>query len=143
MPLNSRKSLDPRWVTQTGTKVAAGFMVATIRVIRKSADSPLTYDQDTRTYSGGYDTIWSGPARIQMTSFSSPELVAQDQSYRQTIRVQIKDLNTDIRVDDGVQVVDSPYDTSLLKYRITVKGTMGTSNPWLTDLVCDADQKHA
>lgn len=143
MGLNSRKSMDPRWPTQTGSKVAAGFMAATIKVIRKTPGAALTYDQTTRTYTGGYDTIWAGPARVQMTSFSAPELVAQDQSYRQTIRIQVAELATGINVDDVVQVIESPYNPALTKFRITVKGTMGTSNAWLIDLLCDADQKHS
>jgi hypothetical protein len=141
--VNNRSSLDPRWVTQTGLKPSSGFMVVTLQVVRKDQTSSIpTYDQSTRTWSGGnYTTIWTGKARLQPTSFDRPELVGQDQTYRETIRIQIPAVGTNINVDDRIVVVESPYDHSLENYSYTVTGLIGTSTMWGTTITANADLK--
>jgi hypothetical protein len=140
MGINARSSLDPRWVSHH-VAVTEGFMVATIKFIRKNPDVNPTYDQATETWTGGFDTIWTGPARVQPYGIIGDQIVAQDATGRRLMRVQIADKTADIKLDDMGIVIDSPYDTQLMDYTLEVRGSIGSSNSWVRDLVCEADLK--
>lgn len=140
MPLNSRSSLDPRW-TRHHRKPVVGFMVATIKVTRKDPFGELTYNPVTRQYGGVFDTIYIGKARIQPYGIIGDQIVAQDPTGRRLMRVQLKDLQTGINLDDTIQIIDSPNDPELLGFSLEVRGTIGSSNSWVTDLVCEANLK--
>ena len=141
MNVNGRSSLDPRW-TQHHAKVVVGFMLAEIRVFRKVAGSALTYDQATRTYTNtDVEEIFSGAARIQPFGIIGDMVVGQDTTSRRLMRVQVEDLETGINIDDIVQVISSPDAPELETFMLEVRGTISSSNPWVTDLVCEADTK--
>lgn len=141
MKLNGRSSLDPRWTTHH-TSVVAGFMVATIKVIRKNPGSAPTYDQATGVWTGDFETIFEGAARVQPYGIIGDQIVAQDTTGRRLMRVQIENLQTGINLDDVLYVTSSPADPELMDFVMEVRGTIGSSNAWVTDLVCEADLKH-
>ena len=147
MKLMSRSALDPRW-TRHHTPVAAGFMLATISIIRKApVTSPTTpkpvYDQDTGTWSTtGVTTVLSNvKARIQPYGIAGDTVVAQDTTGRRLMRVQIENVETGIHMDDMIIVNSCPDNPELTAYTLEVRGAISSSNAWLTDLVVEADLK--
>lgn len=144
MNLNSRSSLDPRW-TKHHVSVPRGFMIADIKVIRKSGDPTVrpVYDPATRTWSGTFTTIFEGKARVQPYGIIGDQIVAQDTTGRRLMRVQIESKGTSIQLDDMLEIVSSMDDPELANYNLEVRGAIGSSNAWLTDLVCEANLKYA
>lgn len=140
MNLHSRSSLDPRWTTHH-TKVAVGFMLATVRVIRKDPDSTPVYDQATGIWLGVFTTIFEGNARIAPYGIVGDMVVGQDTTGRRLLRVQVESRETGINVDDMVVVEFCKDFPELVDYTIEVRGSVSSSNAWLTDLVCEADLK--
>lgn len=142
MNLNGRSSLDPRW-TKHHTPVVAGFMLATINVVRKVAGQNVSYNQDTKTYDAAVTPVYTGLARIQPFGIIGDMVVGQDTTSRRLMRVQIDNLETGINVDDIINITSSPDAPELVTFRLEVRGTISSSNAWVTDLVCEADTKHA
>ena len=148
MQLMSRGALDPRW-TRHHTPVAADFMLATIKVIRKNPTTDgtrISYDQATQTYNSGSTivTIIEGvKARIQPYGIIGDNVVGQDTTGRRLMRIQIENVQTAIHMDDMVVVLDCPDNPELTAYTLEVRGAISSSNAWLTDLVCEADLKAA
>lgn len=140
MNLNNRPAIDPRW-TKHHISVVSSFMLATVRVIRKSPDVKPVYDPVTKTWSGTYTTIFEGRARIQPYGIIGDQIVAQDTTGRRLMRVQIEEKLTGIMLDDMLSVEECPDDPELLKYSMEVRGSINSSNSWVTDLVCEADLK--
>lgn len=160
MKLMSRGALDPRW-TRHHTPVAASFMLATIKVIRKipsTSGARPTYDPATRTWNVGTDSfdgefveqfgssamqvvVSSAKARIQPFGIMGDMVVGQDTTGRRLMRVQIENVETSIHLDDMIVVLDCPDNPELKAYTIEVRGAISSSNAWLTDLVCEADMK--
>lgn len=140
MYLNSRSSLDPRWTTHE-VPVVRGFMLATIKVVRKMPDVEPTYDQATGLWTGHFVDVWSGKARVQPYGIIGDQIVAQDPTGRRLMRVQIEQKNTGITLDDMLYVISSPEDPELTNFTMEVRGSIGSSNSWVTDLVCEANLK--
>ncbi len=142
MPAMARASLDPRW-TRHHTKSAEGFMLATIKAVRKiTVGGNPVYDRATQTYSNiQFETVYVGKARIQPYGISGDQIVGQDLTARRLMRVQIADVTTGIQVDDMVYVTESPEAPELVQYQLDVRGAISSSNQWLTDLVCEANMK--
>lgn len=141
--INARTSLDPRW-TRHHTPVAVGFMLATIRVIRKlPRDGALTYDKTTGQYSGGefITVIDNVKARIQPFGIIGDMVVGQDTTSRRLMRVQIENVETGINLDDMIEVLECPDNPELTTFSMEVRGSISSSNAWLTDLVVEADTK--
>jgi hypothetical protein len=124
-------------------QVVAGFMAATIRVIRKNPDVQVTYDRVTKTWAGDFEEIFVGPARIQPYGITGDQIVGQDPTGRRLMRVQIEDKESLINVDDMIEVVSSPLNPELELFTMEVRSTVGSSNAWVTDIVAEADLKHA
>ena len=141
-PVNGRAAIDPRW-TRHHTPVAADFMLATIRVVRKNIhDGDVHYNPITKEYEGASVTeVWTGKARVQPYGIIGDQIVAQDPTGRRLMRVQIEDISTGIRVDDELTVIDAPENPELTTYTMEVRGAINSSNAWLTDLVCEANVK--
>lgn len=118
-------------------------MLATIRVVRKAPGQTPTYNQTTKKYDVDITEVWTGKARIQPFGIIGDMVVGQDTTSRRLMRIQIDDLETGINVDDMIQVTNAPDAPELTTFTLEVRGTIGSSNPWVTDLVCEADTKHA
>lgn len=141
MNLNNRSSVDPRW-TKHHRKPVAGFMLATISVVRKTPNTSINYNQATGTYTPTTVEVWSGQARIQPFGILGDMVVGQDTASRRLMRVQIDDLEPGINVDDMIMVTDAPHAPELVSFILEVRGAISSSNPWVTDLVCEVDTKH-
>lgn len=136
-----RKALDPRW-TRHHTPVAEAFMLATIRVTRKVVSDSPSYNFETGQYENVTITeVWTGQARIQPYGIIGDQIVAQDPTGRRLMRVQVADITPGIIVDDAIMVTDAPDNPELESFELEVRGTIGSSNAWLTDLVCEANVK--
>lgn len=140
MGANKRSSLDPRW-TKHQVPVVVGFMLAEIRVIRKDPTIPLEYDQNTKTYVGGFETVFEGKARIQPYGIIGDMNVAQDTTGRRLMRVQIREKTAGIQLDDMIEVISCPDDAELVNYVLEVRGSIGESNSWVRDIVTEANLK--
>jgi hypothetical protein len=116
-------------------------MIATIKVIRKDPDVAPSYDQQTETWTGGFPVIFTGQARIQPYGIIGDQIVAQDTTGRRLMRVQIENLTSNINLDDMIMVTACDNDPELLSFSLEVRGTIGSSNSWVTDLVCEANMK--
>ena len=145
MKLLSRGALDPRW-TRHHTPVAADFMLATIKVIRKLpttvAPAP-TYNQATGTWTGSsFVTVLNNvKARVQQYGIIGDMIVGQDTSGRRLYRVQIENVSTGVEVDDMLTITLCPDNPELVNYVMEVRSAVSSSNAWLTDLVCEVDVK--
>ncbi len=69
-------------------------------------------------------------------------VVGQDTTSRRLMRVSIDSLTSGINVDDMITVTSSTEAPELELFTLEVRGTISGSNPWVTDLVCEADTKH-
>jgi len=116
-------------------------MLAEIRVIRKDPTIPLEYDQNTKTYVGGFDEVFVGKARIQPYGIIGDMNVAQDTTGRRLMRVQIREKTAGIQLDDMIEVISCPDDAELVNYVLEVRGSIGESNSWVRDIVTEANLK--
>lgn len=148
--LNSRRSLDKRWVTHH-RNVTHGFMISLVKIVRISTGVPF-WDPATGEVAGdGVEEIWEGRARLQdnkdwrardVISASDPQMV-------QFIRVQIP-LKKDgpvphFEVDDFV-LVQPPdpegtweHDLDLQSWTLRLRNSLNSSYPWLRNLLCSVD----
>ena len=142
MGINSRKSLDPRWVTHH-TRTIDGFKNCTVLIVRRVQGTDPVYDPDTRTYSNVGDTVYEGLARIQPYGINLDLEVANDPTARRLVLAQIQGKNLGIRTDDVLSVISVVDDNNndLLEYRYDIRGSIGSSLEWGTNLVCEANLK--
>lgn len=143
MNLNGRSSLDPRWTTHHNS-VVAGFMIATIKVVRVDPNGQPVYNYTTKTWdNNGLSTVFEGQARVQPFGIMGDMVVGQDTTSRRLVNVQIDSKETGINLDDILYVTASPEAPELLGYSFEVRGATMSSNAWVTTLVCEADTKRA
>lgn len=119
-------------------------MLATIKVIRKlPRDGELVYDPVTETYNGGqFLTVLDGvQARIQPFGIIGDMVVGQDTASRRLMRVQIENVETGINLDDMIEVLACKDNPELASFTLEVRGSISSSNAWLTDLVVEANTK--
>ena len=149
MALNSRSSIDPRWVYHN-RNVGYGLQLADITIFSSNASSKV-YDAATNTWSGDNNIIWVGKARIQSVSNStSTNLV--DSNYNPTtvqhLQFQISEGRNkvtgvtaipDLRPGDKVIVNDNPVDAQMTKFVFVISNMLQNSNPWERTFVCNVD----
>ena len=119
-------------------------MLAYIKVTRKSPnDGQIEYDPVTGEYSntGGVTIVDRIAARIQPFGIIGDMVVAQDPTSRRLMRVQIEKIDTNINQDDMIEVLECKDDPELCDFQLEVRGTISSSNAWLTDIVAEADTK--
>lgn len=116
-------------------------MLATVKIVRKSAGAPVVYDQATRTYTADTFIVYEGKARVQPYGSPQDTVVGQDTTARGMIRVQIEEKNIGAEVDDVVFITASPEAADLTNYTLEVRGSVPSSNAWITDLMCEVDTK--
>lgn len=141
MKLNGRSGLDPRWTTHH-VNIVADFMLATVKFIRKDPTVPRVYNQATGTWNtDGFTDVWEGKARVQPYGIIGDQIVSQDTTGRRLMRVQIEDKQSGIVLDDMGFITLCPDNPELVNYTLEVRGSITSSNAWVTDLVCEADLK--
>jgi hypothetical protein len=143
MGLNARTALDPRWQKHHAS-VPEGFMTAEIKIVRKLNTPKVNYNQTTGKYdTGSVEVIFEGKARIQPYGIIGDTLVAQDTTGRRLMRVQVPGLITGITLDDMLSVTRCDSNPDLTTYSMEIRGAIGSTQAWLTDLVVEANLKPA
>lgn len=147
MALNSRGSIDPRWVSHNRA-VGYALQLASVDVFNQSSTSK-EYDPVTNTWSGTNVSLYSGPARIQPVNTVSETVDNYNPTFLKTVRVVIPyGKNTvagsdgvvpDIRPNDRMTVSSSPHNETLEKFIYTVTDVLNSSNAWERTLLCRVD----
>lgn len=147
MALNSRSSIDPRWLTHNRS-VGYGLQLAQVEIYNPASGSQ-EYDATTNTWTGSKTTIYTGPARVQPISNAGDAGDTYNPTLFQNVRVEIPyGKNTlagtsgelpDIRPNDRIIVTSSPYNSVLTKFVFSVIGVMNSSNAWERTLLCRVD----
>ena len=141
MGINSRKSLHPEW-TSANVFTIDGFKTVTIRITRRDQSAEIVYDQVTKTYSNP-DTIivYEGSARIQPYGINLDVEVGNDPTARRLVLAQVSGKGLEINNDDVMTILNSNNNPDLEKYNYDVRGSIGSSLEWGTNLVCEANLK--
>ena len=140
MGINARRSLDPRWVDHH-TRTIDGFKNCTVQITRRNLNVPIEYDPDTKEYTNAYTVVYTGQARIQPYGINLDLEVANDPTARRLVLVQITGKNLGIETDDMLTVTAAENNTDLMLYKYDVRGSLGSSMEWGTNLVTEANLK--
>lgn len=143
MNVNGRSSLDPRWVDHNRS-VVRGFMIADIKIVRLDPNGPKpVWNPATKSWTKTVASVWEGKARVQPFGIMGDMVVGQDTTSRRLVNVQVDDKETGVQVDDTLYIVNCPTAPELETYALEVRGSVMSSNAWVTTIVCEADTKHA
>jgi hypothetical protein len=147
MALNTRGSVDPRWLTNNRS-VSRALNLATVEIF-KTGVGGNTYDAATNTWTSTTEAVYSGRARIQQVNAVSETSDNYNPTFVKTVRVQIA-YNTneasgavgampDIRPGQKMRVTASPYNESLTKFIYVVTDVLNSSNSWERTILCRVD----
>lgn len=147
MALNTRGSVDPRWLTHNRGVVTA-LQLATVEIYNPASGSQ-EYDATTNTWTGDTTTLYTGQARIQPVNAVSEVADNYNPTFIKTVRVQISynkntltgatDAMPDIRPNDKMKVTASPNNEALTKFIYVVTDVLNSSNSWERTLLCRVD----
>ena len=145
MALNSRGSIDPRWLTHNRS-VLYGLQLASVEIFNPASGSQ-TYNAETNTWTGTTTSLYTGRARIQTVNAVSETTDTYNPTFIKTVRVQISydkneledGLMPDIRPNDKMLVTSAPYNPSLEKFIYVVFDVLNSSNAWERTLLCRVD----
>lgn len=147
MALNSRGSIDPRWIFHNRA-VGLALHVATVQIYNPASGSQ-EYDASTNTWTGSKTVKWEGKARIQPIGVAGDAGDTYNPTLFQSLKVQLaygrnelagatEDM-PDFRPNDRMVVTASPFNSELEKFIFTVTGVMNSSNAWERTLICRVD----
>lgn len=150
LALNSRGSVDPRWLTHN-QRVLYALELAQIEIFEPTTATQV-YNPTTNTWTVTSNPVWTGPARVQPISLNGTtgsEASDYNPSLFQNVKIQISNgRNTlsgssgdvpDIRTNYQVRVTSSPYDSTLEKFVFVVTSVLNSSNAWERTLLCKVD----
>ncbi len=137
MALNSRGSVDPRWLTHNRGVVRA-LQLATVEIY-KQGSTTRTYDPVTNTWSGSTTTVFSGRARVQQLNAPTEADSNYNPTFIKTVRVQIDATDIDIRPNDRMLVTSCDTNPQLEKFIFVVTDVLNSSNAWERTLLCRVD----
>lgn len=140
MGINARKSLHPRW-SGHNVRVIDGFKTCIVKISRRNQAATVTYNPATKTYSNPNTVVYEGIARIQPYGINEDLEVGLDPTARRLVLIQISGKSLSINNDDILEVISSPNNTDLLDYRYDIRGSIGSSVEWGTNLVCETNLK--
>lgn len=140
MGINARKSLDPRW-TSHHIRTIDGFKNCTVKIMRPNPDAEVTYDPLTRTYSNTSTVVYEGAARMQPYGINLDLEVANDPTARRLVLFQLQGKDLTINNDDILQVTATENNSDIMLYQYDIRGSIGSSLEWGTNLVCEANLK--
>lgn len=149
MALNSRGSIDPRWIYHNRNAVRA-LELAEVEIYNPATGSQ-TYNPVTNDFTGSKTAIYTGRARIQPTTAATDLASDYNPTALKMVRVQVSygrnelvgatEEMPDIRPNDRMIVTSAPYNTSLEKFLYTVMDVLNSSNSWERTLVCRVDSE--
>lgn len=147
MALNSRGSVDPRWLTHN-RGVLRALQLADVEIYSPSSDSQA-YDATTNTWTSSATEVYTGRARIQSVNAVNESGDNFNPSFFKTVRVQISynknelagatEAMPDIRPNHKMRVTSSPYNETLTKFIYVVTDVLNSSNAWERTLLCKVD----
>lgn len=137
MALNTRGSVDPRWVTHN-RGVLRALQLATVEIYNQASASQ-TYDPLTNSWSGSTTTLFTGAARVQPINSVSETAENYNPTFIKTVRVQIEASDIDIRPNDRLIVTACENNPTLTKFIYTVTDVLNSSNAWERTLLCKVD----
>ena len=147
MALNTRGSVDPRWLTHN-RGVLRALQLADVEIY-SPGDTSQAYDPTTNTWTDTTTEIYTGRARVQPVNSVSETSNNFNPSFLKTVRVQISynknELSgatgamPDIRPNHKMRVTASPYDETLTKFIYVVTDVLNSSNSWERTLLCKVD----
>lgn len=147
LALNTRNSVDPRWLTHF-SGVGRSLHLAEIEIYRAPSDAQV-YNATTNTWTQNATQLYLGKARIQQNNSTFEVTTAVNPTAIQTVLVQIakhKNESTtagvevpDLRPNDRIKVLASPYNDQLLKYVFVVTRVLSSSNAWEVNVECKVD----
>ncbi len=150
LALNSRGSVDPRWLTHN-QRVLYALELAQIEIFEPTTSTQV-YNPTTNTWTVTSVPVWTGPARVQpigLTGNTGFEGSDYNPSLFQNVKIQISNgRNTlagsdgeipDIRTNYQIRVTSSPYDSTLEKFVFVVTSVLNSSNAWERTLLCKVD----
>ncbi len=140
MGINARKSLDPRWVKHF-VRTIDGFKNCTVQITRPNPTAAPIYDQNTSSYTDQSTVIYTGLARIQPYGINLDLEVALDPTSRRLVLVQLAGKDLGIQNDDVLIVTASDNIQDLTLYRFDIRGSIGSSMEWGTNLVTEVNLK--
>lgn len=150
--LNSRRSLDPRWIVHHRS-VPEGWM--SVRILAQRAIGVPTWDPETNELTNGnLETIWYGRARVQSNKDWRVRNVqtASDPQQVHYVRVQIplrkNGIPPHFHSQDIIRVLEpldpttqwgELFDEDLTQYTLRVRNAINSSNPWVRNILCAVD----
>ena len=140
MALNTRGSVDPRWLTHN-RGVLRALQLATVEIFNPASGDQV-YDEATNTWSGTTTTLYSGRARIQQLNTVSETSENFNPTFIKTVRVQIDaatEDSLDIRPNDRMRVTACDSNTALTRFVYIVTDIINSSNPWERTILCKVD----
>jgi len=151
MALNSRTSVDPRWVYHN-RNVGYGLQFADVQIYSEDVTNKV-YDPASNTWTGGNTVLYVGKARLQSISNSTSTNLA-DSNYNPTtvqhISVQISYGHNqvignteipDLRPGMKLIVTSNPVDSQMTKFVFTISNVLKNSNPWERSFTCSVDDE--
>jgi hypothetical protein len=139
LALNSRNSIDPRWVAHNRL-VIRGLQLAQVEIYNPG-DSAHTYDAATNTWSGAATEVYSGRARVQPINSVSASSDGFNPTLVKAVRVQISYTSPmpDIRPNFKMRITSSPNNDTLTQFIYIVTDVLNSSNAWERTLLCKVD----
>ncbi len=147
LALNSRGSIDPRWLTHS-SGVLRALQLSKVEIYSPSSGSQA-YNAATNTWASSATKVYTGSARIQPVNTINEAGDNFNQSFFKTVRVQISYNKNeipgatlampDIRPNQKMRVTSSPYNETLSKFIYVVTDVLNSSNAWERTLLCKVD----
>lgn len=140
MALNSRGSVDPRWLTHNRGVIRA-LQLATVTIFNPASGSQV-YDVEENSWSGTTTSKYTGRARIQQLNTVNETSENYNPTFIKTVRVQIDaatPTSADIRPNDRMRVTACDSNPALKKFIYIVTDVINSSNPWERTLLCKID----
>jgi hypothetical protein len=147
LALNSRGSVDPRWLTHN-RGVLRALQLAEVEIY--SADNASqSYDAESNSWTSSAIEVYIGRARVQPVNAVNESGDNFNPSFFKTVRVQISYNKNevegatadmpDIRPGHKMRVTSAPYNETLSKFIYVVTDVLNSSNSWERTLLCKVD----
>ena len=147
MALNSRGSVDPRWIFHN-RNVGLALHLAEVEIYNP-ANGSQEYDAETNTWTGSKVSKWVGRARVQPIGASGDAGDVYNPTLFQNVKVQLAyghnelagsdGAMPDFRPNDRMIVTSAQFNPDLEKFIFVVTGVLNSSNPWEKTLLLRAD----
>ena len=141
MGINARKSLHPQWVNHH-VRTIDGFKNCTVKITRRDPNVELEWNDSTESYNtDAYAIIYEGEARIQPYGINLDLENGNDPTARRLVLAQLTGKNLGVETDDVLIVTAAENNTDLTHYKFDIRGSLGSSLEWGTNLIMEANLK--